>query len=68
MMSITVIRRFNASLAGLKSLWGWTFAGKPLYATSNSWFRPELDCSSTIQPEQKNEDKKYDNSTSTKFD
>jgi hypothetical protein len=33
---ITVIRRFNASSAGLKSSWGWTYAGKPLNAISRS--------------------------------
>jgi len=37
----------------------------------DSWFRAELvcsECSSTIQPEQKNENKKYDNSTPNNFD
>jgi len=31
-----VTRRFNASSAGLKSSWGWTFAGTPLSAISRS--------------------------------
>ena len=38
--SIT-LPNFNASLAGLKSSWGWTFAGTPLYAISRSNWIPE---------------------------
>jgi hypothetical protein len=41
-----VTRRFDAPSARVeKTPWGWTFAGKPLYAISGSWFRAELDCS-----------------------
>jgi hypothetical protein len=36
-----VIRRFNASSAGMKSPWGWTFAGTPLNAISRSNWSPE---------------------------
>jgi hypothetical protein len=46
---------------------------RPLFKApreDGSWFRAELDCSqcsSTIQPQQKNENKKYDNSTFKKI-
>jgi hypothetical protein len=36
-----VTRRFDPSSAGLKSPWGWTFAGTPLDAISRSNWSPE---------------------------